>query len=136
VLKKCKLCQNNSNANSIHIVLMSSTYYINDLISIESSTYNHQFDDFLMYVVSMLVIFFLIDLILIDVKCFNVISMSFQDILQCHLNIISMIISTLNILLRCGKSILTNRDKFVMKLVSASLEHFWCINESCVNMES
>jgi len=58
VLKKCKLCQNNPNANSIHIVIVSSTYYINDHISIEYSTYSHQFDDLLMYVVPMLVIFF------------------------------------------------------------------------------
>jgi hypothetical protein len=58
MLKKCKLCQNNPNANSIHIVIMSSTYCINDHISIESSTYSHQFDDLLMYVVPMLVIFF------------------------------------------------------------------------------
>jgi hypothetical protein len=58
VLKKCKLCQNNPWANSIHIVIMPSTYCINDHINIESSTYSHQFDDFLMYVVPLLVIFF------------------------------------------------------------------------------
>jgi len=58
VLEKCKLCQNNPNVNSIHIVIMPSTYCINDHISIESSTYSHQFDDLLMYVVPMLVIFF------------------------------------------------------------------------------
>ncbi len=58
VLKKCKLCQNNPNVNSIHIVIMPSTYCINDHISIESSTYSHQFDDLLMYVVPMLVRFF------------------------------------------------------------------------------
>jgi hypothetical protein len=58
VLKKCKLCQNNHNVNSIHIVMMPLTYCINDHINIESSTYNHQFNDLLMYVVLMLVIFF------------------------------------------------------------------------------
>jgi hypothetical protein len=58
VLKKCKLYQNNPNVNSIHIVIMPSTYCTNDHISIESSTYSHQFDDLLMYVVPMLVIFF------------------------------------------------------------------------------
>jgi hypothetical protein len=58
VLKKCKLCQNNPNANSIHIVIMPSTYCINDHINIESSTYSHQFDDLLTYIVPMLVIFF------------------------------------------------------------------------------
>ncbi len=55
VLKKCRLCPN---ANSIHIVTLPSTYCINDHINIESSTYNHEFDDLLMYVVPMLVIFF------------------------------------------------------------------------------
>jgi hypothetical protein len=58
VLKKCKACQNNPNANSIHIVIMPSTYCINHPIGIESSTYSHQFDDLLMYVVPMLVISF------------------------------------------------------------------------------
>jgi hypothetical protein len=38
--------------------MMPSTYCINYHINIESSTYSHQFDDLLMYVVPMLVIFF------------------------------------------------------------------------------
>jgi len=57
-LKKCKLCQKNLNANSLHIVIMLSTYCINDHISIESSTYSDEFDDLLMYIVPMLVLFF------------------------------------------------------------------------------
>jgi hypothetical protein len=60
MLKKCKLCQNNPNANSIHIVTMPSLYCINDCISIESSTHYHQFDDLLMYVVPILIILFIL----------------------------------------------------------------------------
>jgi hypothetical protein len=40
-------------------------YGINDDISIESSTYSHEFEDFLMYVVQRWVHIFIIDLILI-----------------------------------------------------------------------
>jgi len=59
--KECKLCQNNLNANLINIVMMPSTYCINYQISIESSTYSHQFDGLLIYVLLMLVIFFSLD---------------------------------------------------------------------------
>jgi hypothetical protein len=114
VLKKCKLCQNNPNANSIHIVIVPSTYCINDHISIESSTYSHQFDDLLMYVVPMLVIFF--SLINID-KMLNVLVLY-----QCHFRTCCYNVTwtsyhwlyqhwTLNILLRCCKSTHTKRGQ-------------------------
>ncbi len=41
MLKKCKLCQNNPNVNSIHIFIMPSTYCINDHISIKRESEPH-----------------------------------------------------------------------------------------------
>ncbi len=77
VLKKCKVCQNNPNANSIHIVIMPSTYCINDHIGIESSTHSHQFGDLLMHVVPIWSYLF---------HWFNIDKMSNVLVLyQCHL---------------------------------------------------
>jgi hypothetical protein len=113
-VEKCKLCQNNPNANLIHIVIMPSTYCINDHINVESSTYSHQFDDLLMYVVPMLVIFF---------HWFNIDKMSNVLVLyQCHFKTCCYNVTltsyqwlyqhwTLNILLRCCKSTRTKRGQ-------------------------
>jgi len=131
VSKKCKLCQNNPNANSIHIVMMPSTYCNNYHISIEFSTYSHQFDDLLMYVVPMLVIFFhwtnidkMSNILVLyqchfKTRCYNVTLTSYQWLYQ-HWK--------LNILLRCCKSTHTKRGQVCDVTPPMTLCKAWVIH--------